>query len=177
MARKTLRQLAQEKGWTPGQAEEMKQLLGVNSLGELVDDSDSRLQQKATAPKRQAAPQPQEGAANGMPVMFTEVGQKIDQGLDPVAKQMRLQAQNRLEQKIVHYMHVPSDQLNEEELPDNFGFFSQVRGLELTEHRPSLGGSSSQTPQLTAASTQTSEKTSTMPSISVQDGSPSNTGI
>lgn len=174
MARKTLRQLAQEKGWTPEQIEQAKQILGLNSSGDLIDENDARLQPKA-APKRPVATQ-SDRAPDGLPVMFTEVGEKIDKGLDPVAKKMRRQAQHRLEQKIVHYMHVPSDALDEEDesIPDNFGFFSQVQGIDLTPHLPGLGGSSSQTPQLMASSP-TSQKNSMTPSTSLPSELPTNT--
>jgi len=173
MASKTIRQLANETGRT---VEELCQFFGKTSGSDTVTDEEIQAKGKA---RQQPRPQ-QQASAPGGNAMFTEVAQKVDQQLDPVALRMRLYAQQSLEGKLAsNICNLSSEDAialleqfdgNPLGVQDNFDFFSQTAGhMDLSSCVQAITSGVDSSKQLVGAtvsqdSLQKSETTSTAPS-------------
>lgn len=181
---KTIRQLANETGKS---VEELCQILGKTSGSDTVTDDELR----AAATRQPRRPQPQQqqqaqGAPSGN-AMFTEVGQKVDQQLDPVALRFRLYAQQSLEQKVARNICGLSSEetialLTEYDsgdiggVQDNFDFFNQTAGhMDLSGCVQAIAPQMEQSKQLAGVTTNqdssTKSETTSMPQSNEQDDS------
>lgn len=155
MASKTIRQLATETGRS---VDELCQFFGKASGSDTVTDEEIQSKGKA---RQQPRPQQQTSAPGGN-AMFTEVAQKVDQQLDPVALRMRLYAQQSLEHKLAgNICNLSSEEaiaLLEEidgqpqGIQDNFDFFSQTAGhMDLSSCVQAIASGTDSSKQLVGA--------------------------
>lgn len=187
MANKTIRQLANETGKS---IEELCQILGKTSGSDTVTEDELRA--AATRQPRRPRSQPQTQGTPSGNVMFTEVGQKVDQQLDPVALRFRLYAQQSLEQKVAQNIcgltseeaiallaEYDGDALG---VQDNFDFFNQTAGhMDLSGCVQAIAPQMEQSKQLAGVAANQdlstkSEMTSMSPSSEPEDSTPPQSG-
>lgn len=133
MASKTIRQLANEMG---ADVAELLKLFGKSSGSDLVSEKEiEKVRQSRQGSARPPQPQTEKNPIGN--AMFVEVGQKVDQQLNPVALRMRLYAQQSLENKLAENICTLSSEEaiallsqygDDLGVQDNFDFFDQTAG-------------------------------------------------